>query len=85
MSKNVSTKDIIVIETKVRAMGDELGIVLPKEIFVELDLKQDDKVFLVKTQDGYKIVTYDETFKKQMDAAKEGMQNYRNALRELAK
>ncbi len=74
-----------VIETKLRAIGNSTGIVLPKEVLAELDLKQDDKVFLVKTPDGYKITAYDATFKKQMDAAKEGMQNYRNTLRELAK
>jgi putative addiction module antidote len=74
-----------VIETKLRAIGNSTGIVLPKEVLAELDLKQDDKVFLVKTDDGYKITAYDEAFKKQMDAANEGMQKYRNALRELAK
>jgi putative addiction module antidote len=74
-----------VIETKLRAIGNSTGIVLPKEVLNELDLKQDDKVFLVKTEDGYKITAYDETFKKQMDAAQEGMQKYRNTLRELAK
>jgi putative addiction module antidote len=74
-----------VIETKLRAIGNSTGIVLPKEVLAELDLKQDDKVFLVKTEDGYKITAYDETFRKQMEAAQEGMQKYRNALRELAK
>jgi putative addiction module antidote len=74
-----------VIETKLRAIGNSTGIVLPKEVLLELDLKQDDKVFLVKTDDGYAITPYDETFKRQMEAAQEGMQKYRNALRELAK
>lgn len=74
-----------VIETKLRAIGNSLGIVIPKEVLAELNLKQDDKIFLVKTEDGYQLTAYDETFKKQMDAAREGMQNYRNALRELAK
>jgi hypothetical protein len=48
-------------------------------------LLKNDKVLLVKNGKGYTILPYDETFQKQMDAAKEGMQNYRNALRELAK
>lgn len=74
-----------VIETKLRAIGNSTGIVLPKEVLAELDLKQDDKVFLVKTEKGYEITAYDENFKKQMEAAQEGMQKYRNALRELAK
>jgi putative addiction module antidote len=74
-----------VIETKLRAIGNSTGIVLPKEILAELDLEQDDKVFLIRTEDGYKITAYDESFKKQMQAAEEGMRKYRNALRELAK
>jgi putative addiction module antidote len=74
-----------VIETKVRAIGNSLGIVIPKEVLAELNLNQDDRIFLVKTEAGYHITAYDETFKKQMEAAREGMQNYRNALRELAK
>ncbi|MGL4610860.1 MAG: AbrB/MazE/SpoVT family DNA-binding domain-containing protein [Trueperaceae bacterium] len=74
-----------VIETKLRAIGNSTGIVLPKEVLSELNLQQEDKVFLVKTNGGYIISAYDETFKEQMDAAREGMQKYRHALRELAK
>ncbi len=74
-----------VIETKLRAVGNSTGLVLPKEVLAELDLSEGDKVFLVKTEKGYEITAYDETFKKQMEAAQEGMQRYRNALRELAK
>jgi putative addiction module antidote len=74
-----------VIETKLRAIGNSTGLVLPKEVLAELNLKQDDKVFLVKIDKGYAITAYDETFQTQMDAAHEGMQKYRNALRELAK
>jgi putative addiction module antidote len=74
-----------VIETKLRAIGNSTGIVLPKEVLAELDLKQDDKVFLVRTEKGYSITPYDEAFKRQMETAQEGMQKYRNALRELAK
>jgi putative addiction module antidote len=74
-----------VIETKLRAIGNSTGIVLPREVLTEMGLEQDQKVFLVKTEKGYEITAYDETFKKQMEAAQEGMQKYRNALRELAK
>ena len=43
------------------------------------------RCFWLKPEMAIKLQPYDATFKKQMDAAKEGMQNYRNALRELAK
>jgi putative addiction module antidote len=75
----------VVIETKVIASGDSVSLLLPEEVLTELNLKHDDRVLLVKNGKGYSITPYDEVFQRQMNAAKEGMQNYRNALRELAK
>jgi putative addiction module antidote len=74
-----------VIETKLRAIGNSTGIVLPKEVLLELDLKQDDKVFLVKTEKGYSITPYDETVKEALDTAKDIVKRYRNTFQELAK
>jgi putative addiction module antidote len=74
-----------VIETKLRAIGNSTGLVIPKEVLDELGLKQGDKIFLVKSDNVYKITAYDPSFQKQMEAAQEGMQKYRNALSELAK
>lgn len=85
MAKNVLTKDIIAIETKVRAVGDELSIVLPKEVVRELNLEASDKIFLVKTDNGYQLIKQDENLQKQMDIAEEIMQRYKNAFKELAK
>lgn len=73
------------IETKVIASGDSLSLLLPREVLAELNLKHDDKMLLVKNGKGYSITPYEEVFQKQMDAAKEGMENYHDALRELAK
>jgi putative addiction module antidote len=74
-----------VIETKLRAVGNSTGIVLPKEVLTELDLRQDDKVFLVRTEKGYTITPYDETVKEALDVAKDVVKRYRNAFQELAK
>ncbi len=74
-----------VVKTKLRAVGNSTGIVLSKEVLSDMALKQGDEVFLVKTEDGYKITPYDAQFEQQMKAAEQGMQQYRNALRELAK
>ncbi len=74
-----------VIETKLRAVGNSTGVVLPKEVLAELKLVQGDRVFLVKTERGYQISPYDAALAEQVEAAEVGMRQYRNALRELAK
>lgn len=75
----------VVIETKLRAIGNSTGIVLPKEVLAELDLKQDDKIFLVKTEKGYAITPYNESVKETLEVAKDIVKRYRNAFQELAK
>ncbi len=74
-----------VIETKLRAVGNSTGVVLPKEVLAELNLVQGDRIFLVKTERGYQLSPYDDALAEQVEAAEVGMRQYRNALRELAK
>ncbi len=74
-----------VIETKLRAVGNSTGVVLPKEVLADLKLTQGDRIFLVKTEDGYRLSPYDASLSEQLEAAELGMRQYRNALRELAK
>jgi putative addiction module antidote len=74
-----------VIETKLRAIGNSTGIVLPKEVLAELDLKQEDKIFLVKNETGYSITPYNESVKEALEVAKDIIKRYRNTFQELAK
>ena len=74
-----------IVKTKLRAVGNSTGLVLSKEVLSDMALSQGDEVFLVKTKDGYKITPYDAQFEQQMEAAEQGMRQYRNALKELAK
>jgi putative addiction module antidote len=74
------------IQLKVRPVGNSLGVVLPKEALARLNLKDGDILYLTETPDGsMRITPYDPAFETQMRAAREGMGQYRNALRELAK
>ena len=71
---------------KVRPVGNSLGVVLPKEALARLNLKEGDTLFLTEASDGsMRITPYDPSFDAQMQAAREGMRKYRNALRQLAK
>lgn len=74
-----------VIETKLRAIGNSTGVVLPKEVLADLKLEQGDRIFLIKTEGGYRLSPYDAALEEQLEAAELGMRQYRNALRELAK
>lgn len=74
-----------VIETKLRAIGNSTGVVLPKEVLADMNLTQGDRIFLVKTESGYRLSPYDEALAEQLEAAEVGMKQYKSALRELAK
>ena len=74
------------IETKVRKIGNSLGIVLPKEALNTLKVEEGATLYLTAGPEGTLRVTPDQPgFEDMMKIAERGMQKYRNALRELAK
>ncbi|CAN5520606.1 transcriptional regulator [soil metagenome] len=74
------------IETKVRKLGNSLGIVLPKEALNALKVGEGATLYLTAGPEGTLRVTPDQPgFEDMMKIAERGMQKYRNALRELAK
>ena len=73
------------LKVKVTTVGASSGIVLPKEALARLNVERGDHLYLVETEDGYRVTPYDPEFEKQMELAGEGMRRNRNALRELAK
>jgi putative addiction module antidote len=74
------------IETKVRRIGNSLGIVLPKEALNALKVEEGATLYLTESTEGSLRVTPNQPgFAQMMAAAEKGMRRYRNALRELAK
>jgi putative addiction module antidote len=73
------------IELKLSAIGNSLGIVLPKEALARLKLGKGDSVFITETPDGYRLTPYNPEFETQMKLARKIMKARRSALRELAK
>jgi putative addiction module antidote len=69
----------------VTAIGNSLGVLLPKEAANRLEVQKGDKLFLTKSADGYRITVYDPEFEEQMEVARKVMKKRRNALRQLAK
>ncbi len=66
-------------------IGNSTGIILPKEAALRLKAKKGGSVYLTETPDGYAITPYDPDFDSQMQAARRGMDKYRNALRKISK
>jgi putative addiction module antidote len=73
----------MVLELKLRKVGNSVGVVLPKEALARLNIKAGD------TPEGGLRVTPatagQEQFALQMKAAESVIRRYGNALRELAK
>ncbi len=73
------------LKVKVSAIGNSMGIVLPKEVLAKLRIGKGDVLYLVDGPDGLTLTPYQQDFEAQMDAAENVMKRYRNALHELAK
>ena len=75
----------MVLELKLRKIGNSLGIVLPKEALQHLGAEEGDSVTLTGTTSGYQMAANDPEFAKAMNVFQDLAQRYRNTLAELAK
>jgi len=74
------------IKAKVRKIGNSLGIVLPKEALQALKVEEGATVYLTEAPNcSLNINPEQPGFEDIMKVAEEGMNKYRNTLRELAK
>ena len=74
------------IETKVRRIGYSLGIILSKEALQTLRVEEGATLYLTEGPNSSLAITPERPeFDKIMRVAEEGMNRYRNTLRELAK
>jgi putative addiction module antidote len=83
----VATLPHMVLEIKLRKIGNSVGVVLPKEALAHLNLREGDKVCVTEAADGSLrlAAANNAEFSRQMEVAKDVVQRYRNTLRELAK
>lgn len=72
-------------ELKLTQIGTSTGTIIPKEMLAELNLEKGDKLFAVKSPDGFMLTPYDAEFAKQMKIGRKIMKERRDVLRELAK
>ena len=74
------------METKVRKIGNSLGIVLPKEALQAMKVKEGATLYLTEAPESSLRVTPERPgFDEKAKVAESLMRRYRNALRELAR
>jgi len=73
------------LKVKITAIGNSMGIVLPKEALTKLKADKGDILYLVDGPEGLTLTPYSEDFEAQLEVAEKVMKKYRNALHELAK
>lgn len=72
-------------QLKVTQIGNSLGVILPKDVAVKLNVEKGDVLFVTETADGIILSPYDKAFEDQMTVMRQIMKKRRAALRELAK
>ncbi len=73
------------LKVKITAVGNSMGIILPKEALNKLKASKGDTLYLVDSPEGLTLTPYQRDFEAQMKAAEKVMKKYRNAFHELAK
>lgn len=74
--------------SKIRRVGNSLGILLPKELLEDMRVKEGDELSFDKTSGTYKVTpspAADPEFERAMEVFRSVTDRYKNALRELAK
>ena len=76
----------MVLELKVRKIGNSVGILLPKQALARLHVEEGDILVLTETTEGgFRLTATNPGFAEKMSIAAKLSRRYRNALRELAK
>lgn len=70
---------------KLIQIGNSVGVVLPKEVLLQLGLDKGDELSLRKENGHYLLSPLDPEFEKTLEHAREAMNRYKNTLSELAK
>ncbi len=73
------------ISLKLTTVGNSTGVILPKEALAKLNVNKGDQLFLTEAPGGFLITPYSPEFAADMKLAEQLMDQYKDALRELAK
>lgn len=69
---------------KLTAIGNSVGVILPKEILALLNVDKGDTLYVTRTPDGIALTAYSDKFARQMEVGEKIMREDRDVLRKLA-
>lgn len=72
------------MKTKIRKIGNSLGVILPKEVLARMHVGEGDEVMLSETPLGVALRAYEEPKASQLEVARDVMARRRNVLKALA-
>ena len=72
------------IKTKVRKIGNSLGVVLPKDVLAKLNVGEGDELSVSETPEGVALRASDEDTAELMKLAEDIMAKRRRVLKALA-
>jgi putative addiction module antidote len=76
----------MMLELKLRKVGNSVGIVLPKEALAHLNAGEGDTLSVTEGPDGnLRLSPHRAEVARQMEVVQDVMKRYRHTLRELAK
>jgi putative addiction module antidote len=76
----------MVLELKLRKVGNSVGVILPKEALAHLKVEEGDSVSVTEGPDGsLRLSPSRAEVTHQMEVVQDVMKRYRHTLRELAK
>lgn len=70
---------------KLRAIGNSVGVVLPKDVLARLDVGEGDVLHTVETPNGIMLTPLDPAVEEQLELGRELMRRYRETFAALAK
>jgi putative addiction module antidote len=76
----------MILELKLRKVGNSVGVILPKEALAHLKVEEGDSVSVTEGPDGsLRMSPHKAEVARQMAVVQDVMKRYRHTLRELAK
>lgn len=73
------------MKTKLRKIGNGLGILLPKDVIARLRVEEGSTLTISNTDAGIELSAFDADFSAQVEAFRRTEPRHRNSYRELAK
>lgn len=70
---------------KLRAVGNSVGLVIPKDMLAKMNVSEGDTVELVEAPDGFLLTPVTSDVERQLRLGRELMKQYRETFAALAK